>query len=630
MAGGGKGSEYVTVSYVMCAGAFLALTLFTLWRIMEPLPKIQKHDLRFRIYWCVKCTVYVMSMSFWLSMLHLTNFETLMLDALGFAEDEIIKPLEFILTCPAMMLIVVVLAGDTVPSRRQIEIMSLTFWVLVFGFAAVQVTVLVAKMMFYITGCVIFMVLLERINLCVKEHSGGKESLLRPTGFSGSIYRKFCLKTVITWALFPMWFILSPQGLSVVSDYDTAAMISAGLNIFSKGFFALYVVHIYEAYVGAETLMEHPHHEGQEFQAAAEAAARLGTAGALASMQTKIDKDLDRIDKIKRSLETGPPWMRQLSDASAGHHELAESLSTGRKDRSGTSTPNTLRLPHMQNAQSTFARGGFRHSHSSLADSTPDFHGGGLGMSQPQQQQQGMHGNAQALQQRPATSRAQDLPYAPPPSYGLQQTHERAGLCQAMAQPQDQGMQPLPAAGPALDGRSGAIPVQVPSLPLDTLQAHGGSHQFHAAAYHESAAPRVLGSPADDGWSSPSSARSADGPSVCNVMPKMGDPPDVLEGPAHHDPMALGLPEDSGHATPVMFRHDPAAGGDFPAHPRAASSTAAPLPPAGVGCGHRSGGPLTGAAGSAWRRLRPPDGGGLAAATSETPHQAAAAHLSPV
>lgn len=302
LGGGGGGDGNVSMSaYILCAAAFFVMLVFCMWRVMEPLPKIQTMCLRTRLYWCIKCNVFVCTLSCFLSILHCTNFEDLLYGSFGFPNNNLIKPLEYIVTCPAMMLILVVMAGEAVPARRQLEVMACTTCILLLGFSAQMSTTLPAKLMFYICGCTFFIVLMSRVEMCVRQHSNGKESMFSG-GLSGSAYKKMCLKTACTWVLFPIWFLLSPEGLAVVSDYSTAVLITAALNIYSKSFYVVYVVIIYDIYVGEESLLHKPHGQkmSHEDHGAAEAAARLGPNEAIACLEKSMKKNQESINQIRK------------------------------------------------------------------------------------------------------------------------------------------------------------------------------------------------------------------------------------------------------------------------------------------------------------------------------------------
>jgi hypothetical protein len=242
-------------------------------------------------------------MSAFLHVLHITNFEPMVANALG-PHVKVIKPIEYLLTCPVMMLVITVLGGEAVPYQRQMEVMVLTGLTLIFGFFASMSLGLALKMMFFAFGCIWFALLLKRLAMTVREHSGGKESLCGT--LHGSVYQHLCLKIVSTWILFPIWWILSADGLSIVSNTDVNIIVTAALNIFAKGLYVVFVQSMHDKYIGETTLMEHPTPKSLEHRDAHFAAARLGPERAIAAIEKSIEQELKSMELIKQiMLEEG-------------------------------------------------------------------------------------------------------------------------------------------------------------------------------------------------------------------------------------------------------------------------------------------------------------------------------------
>merc|ERR1719310_1479234 len=107
-------------AHVLCAVIFLILCIGCLTRVMEPLYSLQMAPLHARLNWCTCINVYICFMSAVVNLFHITDFEMTVQNSFGVSAG-IIKPLEYMLTCPLMMLSLVVLAGETVPIRRQGE-----------------------------------------------------------------------------------------------------------------------------------------------------------------------------------------------------------------------------------------------------------------------------------------------------------------------------------------------------------------------------------------------------------------------------------------------------------------------------------------------------------------------------
>eukprot|EP00747_Dinoflagellata_sp_TGD_P065934 gnl/TRDRNA2_/TRDRNA2_154575_c4_seq3.p1 gnl/TRDRNA2_/TRDRNA2_154575_c4~~gnl/TRDRNA2_/TRDRNA2_154575_c4_seq3.p1 ORF type:complete len:462 (-),score=56.06 gnl/TRDRNA2_/TRDRNA2_154575_c4_seq3:133-1377(-) len=265
---------------------------------MEPLHKVQLAPLRTRLYWCSKSNVYICGMSMALHVLHITNFEY-MLQSLFGGHALVIKPLEYLLTCPIMMVTLVVLAGDAVSSRRQLEASGLTVIVLLCGFFSSLTPSLKVKLMFFSCGVGFFLMLINRINMTVHEHSDGKESLLKG-GLHGTVYKNLALKVLTSWILFPVWWLLSNEGLGIVSQPEVNILVAAALNIFAKGLYVVYLQKIHDVYIGSDCLLEKPRKQPYEVREAMEAAARLGPNGAIAAMRKSIEKEQEAIRHVEQ------------------------------------------------------------------------------------------------------------------------------------------------------------------------------------------------------------------------------------------------------------------------------------------------------------------------------------------
>jgi hypothetical protein len=196
-----------------------------------------------------------------------------------------------------MMLTLVVLAGDTVPVSRQIEVAALTTAVLILGFFASLMTETPVKLMFFGTGVGVFSVLAYIVERNVRDHSGGTESLFQVG--HGSPYKALCLKVVSTWVLFPIWWLFSAEGLNIVSKPEYNTLISAALNIMAKGVYVVFVDRIYVKYLGEESLMAHPCKKPHDMQYALERASRLGPAGAIQATVKSIEKEEKQMEYIR-------------------------------------------------------------------------------------------------------------------------------------------------------------------------------------------------------------------------------------------------------------------------------------------------------------------------------------------
>jgi bacteriorhodopsin len=147
------------------------------------------------------------------------------------------RPIEWILTCPIMQLILAVLGGEQVPDFRRKTMPLSSAIVLLLGVFVSFSTSPLLKLSLYLASFVVFGFLIFQMHKCVVESSGGTETL-----FSGhSIMRRLTVLVALTWMPFPVWHVLSPEGFHVIENIGGMKVIVAFLNVFAKGVFVFYL-----------------------------------------------------------------------------------------------------------------------------------------------------------------------------------------------------------------------------------------------------------------------------------------------------------------------------------------------------------------------------------------------------
>lgn len=149
--------------------------------------------------------------------------------------------LEYMMTCPWMMLVFILLGGPKVQGAKyHTVVMSVTTLVLLFGFIASLLNDMLLKLTCFTFASGLFCGIIYIINNAVREHSEGKEGLF--TIGHGSWYKALAKKIFWTWVLFPIWWTMSPEGFSLVTDsHDVDSMVKLFLNCFAKGLYVLYI-----------------------------------------------------------------------------------------------------------------------------------------------------------------------------------------------------------------------------------------------------------------------------------------------------------------------------------------------------------------------------------------------------
>lgn len=308
MAGGNLTADETTLfmgAHLLSVAIFAMLMIYGGIAVATPLNQIRVSPLYARLHWCVKVNVYICFMSCMFNILELTDMQAQFQSMIGH-KSAVIKPLEYLFTCPLMMLSLVVMAGERVPLRRYMEVTGLTSIVLVLGFFASLSFRMEMKLMCFSVACTCFLVLIQRLAVTVSEHSEKQESLFKMS-LGGSVYRKLCLKTVVTWLLFPVWWVFSAEGIGIYKDVQTNVIVTTVINIVAKALFILYVHKVYNCYVGEYDLMQHPAEKSVESREVLDHAARCGAKEALRARYNVIEKERRAIEKLEKliGLEDG-------------------------------------------------------------------------------------------------------------------------------------------------------------------------------------------------------------------------------------------------------------------------------------------------------------------------------------
>lgn len=150
--------------------------------------------------------------------------------------------IEYLLTCPWMMLIFVVVGGPKV--RGQLyrpAVVFVTQLLLLLGFVASWSTNGLIEIACFLMGLSLFLVLIWFVNLVVKEHSDDAEGLFGNDSHPNP-YTALGQKIIATWILFPIWWLASPDGLALITESERVnAFVKVFLNTFAKG---MYIVHM--------------------------------------------------------------------------------------------------------------------------------------------------------------------------------------------------------------------------------------------------------------------------------------------------------------------------------------------------------------------------------------------------
>jgi len=205
-----------------------------------PWAEIQNASLKNRLAYVANANVCICCCSMCFHFMH-------MLGGLLRADHGMLNKLsffEYMFTCPFMMLAFVLLGGPKVEGAKyRVLVMYTTVLVLMFGFLASLVTNILMKATCFMFGVILFSVIIYVMNRTILEHSDGKESLFNGNSSTHATwYRALGKKIFLTWILFPIWWVLSPEGFALLTDsHDVDSMVKLLLNCLAKGLYVLYI-----------------------------------------------------------------------------------------------------------------------------------------------------------------------------------------------------------------------------------------------------------------------------------------------------------------------------------------------------------------------------------------------------
>jgi bacteriorhodopsin len=150
------------------------------------------------------------------------------------------RPIEWILTCPLMQLILPILGGEKVPDYRRFTMPANSCIILCWGICAMFSNWLPMKLGFYFCGVFCFLCLCYQMHRCIVDATGGTESIF----YGSSQIRTLVVIVAWTWVPFPIWYALSPEGFNIIQNSAAMKIAVAFLNVLSKGAFIYYLMRI--------------------------------------------------------------------------------------------------------------------------------------------------------------------------------------------------------------------------------------------------------------------------------------------------------------------------------------------------------------------------------------------------
>jgi len=226
---------------LMFSAAYFAMMGFyiILSQADEDLGVIQRSALKQRIAYILTLCLYICFFSCLFNVVQTSDADDLQVGEVNHTLD-LGRPIEWILTCPINQLAIAIFGGEKVNDIRRYQLPALSFTILVCGILSAFMQIYWIKMVLYLCGLTFFVLLCLCLNESVREASGKTESLWRGT----SDFRTVCIYTIMSWAPFPIWYALSPEGFNIITNSPLMKVAVAFLNVISKGWFVLYCMRV--------------------------------------------------------------------------------------------------------------------------------------------------------------------------------------------------------------------------------------------------------------------------------------------------------------------------------------------------------------------------------------------------
>eukprot|EP00928_Gymnodinium_smaydae_P075721 TRINITY_DN5873_c0_g1_i1.p1 TRINITY_DN5873_c0_g1~~TRINITY_DN5873_c0_g1_i1.p1 ORF type:complete len:585 (-),score=101.76 TRINITY_DN5873_c0_g1_i1:397-2151(-) len=233
----------IKVAQIFSAVTFTLVATWLSFANSTSMGYVQRASLEKRLTVCCFMNTYVAMFSAFFNYFQLTKVDDLVMPDGGNATIDLARPIEWICTCPLMQLTLVIIGGTKIPEERRVIMPFLSFLVLALGLLSTYLSGWV-RFVPYVIGCLFVSLMFFLNGKQIAEHSDGLESF-----WSGdSEYRKASLLVILLWFPFPIWYILSPEGMNIVNDQLLIQVGWAFLNIVAKFAFIFYIQRMKDNY----------------------------------------------------------------------------------------------------------------------------------------------------------------------------------------------------------------------------------------------------------------------------------------------------------------------------------------------------------------------------------------------
>eukprot|EP00928_Gymnodinium_smaydae_P094269 TRINITY_DN7890_c1_g1_i2.p1 TRINITY_DN7890_c1_g1~~TRINITY_DN7890_c1_g1_i2.p1 ORF type:complete len:594 (-),score=103.57 TRINITY_DN7890_c1_g1_i2:405-2138(-) len=233
----------IRVAQIFSAVTFTLVAVWLSFANSTSMGYVQRASLEKRLTVSCFINTYVGMFSAFFNYFQLTEVDDLIMPESGNYTIDLARPIEWILTCPLMQLCLVLLGGTKIPEERRWLMPSLSVTVLLLGLGSTYLRGWI-RFVPYILGCLTAGTMFYLNAKQVVEHSDGQENIIS----GDSEYRKATLLVIVLWFPFPLWYLMSPEGINFFSDPLLIQVGWSFLNIIAKFAFIFYVQRMKDNY----------------------------------------------------------------------------------------------------------------------------------------------------------------------------------------------------------------------------------------------------------------------------------------------------------------------------------------------------------------------------------------------
>eukprot|EP00927_Polykrikos_kofoidii_P001544 TRINITY_DN10584_c0_g1_i1.p1 TRINITY_DN10584_c0_g1~~TRINITY_DN10584_c0_g1_i1.p1 ORF type:complete len:1357 (-),score=328.49 TRINITY_DN10584_c0_g1_i1:29-4099(-) len=229
-------TEATELAQIVVGVAFIVLAM---WLIVvntskQALSHKATYEQRLSVCVTINCAAALLSGFF--NILQLTEVDDFVLPRPTFFVLDLSRPIEWIVTSPILQLSLVLMGGSRIPPYRRLMMPLLSVAIPLCGLAS-MFSEAPTCFWWYAFGTILAVVLFYHNGIQIGENSDGSENIFR----GSSDFRVLSLMVVCTWFPFPLWFLLSPEGVGAITDAVVIHMGWGVLSILAKFSFIIYM-----------------------------------------------------------------------------------------------------------------------------------------------------------------------------------------------------------------------------------------------------------------------------------------------------------------------------------------------------------------------------------------------------